>query len=452
MLRALWFMLKVGALVALVVWIADRPGTVRLEWMAYTFTVHVGLFLLFTLAIILCSIFIYNTITAFVKLPSSWRRYKSVRNQEKGYEALTIGLTAVAAGDTKVAVTQAKRAEKFLKDDTGLPLLLKAQSARLDGRESDALDNFAALLEDKNAAFLGVRGLLQAALDNEDFDKALELATHAMNLHSRQPWILRVVYDLHIRLRNWDEALSVLYRLEKAKAVEADRARADRVAILIAQSEEAQAGDATKLLQKAVKIDPSFAPAVVRLARLYLNGSQRRKAVSLVKKTWKRQPHEDLVHIWMLLLPARKSDESLARMRWIEELLKVNSDNAPGQFAAGKIALEEKLWGEAREHLIRAAALQPTTGVYERLAALEERSGQSNAAAEGWHEKARAADPDYIWTCGETGRTYSAWSPLAQPHGAFNSMAWVSTPTVIMPAQLDVAVGETPAVLDVPKL
>lgn len=445
-------MLKVGAAVALVVWIAERPGFVRLEWMEYAFTIHVGLFLLFALAIILGAIFTYNIITAFVKFPSSWRRYKHIRGQEKGYEALTIGLTAVAAGDSKVAAKQARLAEKYLQNDTGLPLLLKAQSARLEGREDDALENFAALLEDKNAAFLGVRGLLQAALDNQDYDKALELASHALKLHPKQPWIVRVAYDLHIRLRQWNDALEMLSRAQKVKALTADEAKADRIAILVAKAEDQDSNAAAKTLQRAVKLDAGFTPAAARLARVYLNNGQRRKALSLIKKAWKSAPHPDLVDVWTLLISSRKAGAPLARMRWIEELLKVNSETAAGQNAAGRIALEYKLWGEARAHLMQAIEIEPTAGTYRLLAELEERSGQGQRAVAEWREKAQAAAPDYVWTCHETGRVYSAWSPVAEPHGAFNTIEWAQSQAFnVAPAQLEMAVGATAAVLDVPE-
>lgn len=452
MIRALWFMLKVGALVALVVWIAERPGTLRLEWLEYAFTIHVGLFLLFAMAIILGAIFLYNAITAFVRLPSSWRRYKDVRDQEKGYEALTIGLTAVAAGDSKVASKQAKRAQKFLSDDTGLPLLLKAQSARLEGREDEALESFAALLEDKNAAFLGVRGLLQAALDNQDYNKALELAMHALNLHSRQPWILRVVYDLHIRLQNWDEALSMLYRLEKEKAIEAPDARSDRVAILLAHAQDQDNNAAVKSLEKAFKIDAAFAPAATALAREYLSAGQHRKALSVVKKAWALSPHPDLVSVWMLLISPRKAGQPLVRLRWIESLLKLKNGSAVGQIAAGRAALEEKIWGEARTHLLKAEEMAPTAQIYSLLAELEERSGQGQSAVKAWQEKLQSAAQDYAWVCAETGRIYSEWSAVAQPHGSFNTIEWAQPQLFSTNAPaLEVAVGATTAVLDIPE-
>src|SRR5262245_23719039 len=107
MLKALWFMIKVGVLTAAAIWIAERPGTVKIEWLEYTVTVHVGLGLLVVVGTMLLAIFVYNIIRTFVDFPKAYRRYSEIKSREKGYRALTLGLTAVAAGDAKAAVYQA---------------------------------------------------------------------------------------------------------------------------------------------------------------------------------------------------------------------------------------------------------------------------------------------------------------------------------------------------------
>ncbi len=210
MIRALWFAVKVGALIALAVWVADRPGQVHIEWMEYTVNMQMGLFLLVMMAAILIAIFIYQFIRALVTFPSSWARYNEIKAREKGWRALTQGLTAVAAGDKAAAGKFSKKASKYLGEDDGLPLLLEAQAARLDGRDHDAAKSFVKLLEHKEAGFLGVRGLLQSAMDAEDYETAHRLCERALKSYPKQKWILNLAFELAIKLRHWDEALKVL--------------------------------------------------------------------------------------------------------------------------------------------------------------------------------------------------------------------------------------------------
>ncbi len=428
MIKAIWFMVKVGVLVALALWVVENPGFVEMAWLDYKLRIHVGVFLIALVAIILLSIFLYRAIRTFVDFPKSFRRYQEVKRQDKGYRALTLGLTAVAAGDTKAAVYQAHRAAKLLGDDSGLALLLHAQAARLDGREEDAQESFVALLENDDAAFLGVRGLLQTALDAQDYPGALDLGRRALKIHPKQPWILKIVYDLEIRARDWEEARKTLYRAEKAGAVPGEKVSADRVAMLLAEAENFLDKDArTEALKKAKKayqIDPNFVPAIAQLARLYNQTGKRRKAMAVIEKAWKTAPHPEFVKIWDALAASSRSKKPPGRRQWFEKLLEINPSAADGQLAAGEIALEEGLWGEARTHFKRAEELEPCAKLYRLFAELEERSSQNEEAAIMWLEKAAEAPPGKIWVCRETGHVYEQWHPIAQPHGAFNTIEW----------------------------
>lgn len=429
MLKALWFAIKVGVLIALAVWVADHPGTVRIEWAEYTFTFkHTGLFIALLLGFVLLTLFVYQTIKTFVDFPKSLRRYNEVKGREKGYEALTKGLTAVAAGDTKAALQHSKRASKFLSGDTGLPLLLEAQAARLDGREEDAAKSFVTLLEDKNASFLGVRGLLQTALDRDDDETALALCEKALKLHPRQGWILKITYDLQVGMQLWYRAEKMLVKAEKYGAVEAEKAKSDRLALYLAQAQkdldEGHRPDAVLMIKKALKLQPGFVPASIMMADLHLKDNSKRKAQSVITKAWKASPHGALALYWRDVLGADKAEDKLACLRWVEKLLKANAESAVGQLTAGQAAVDAGLWGEAREFFKRSEDLGPTVSLYKSLAELEERSGDDQAAIKDWLSKAAGAPADKVWVCMESGNVYDRWMPVALPHGSFNTIVW----------------------------
>ncbi|MCC7304818.1 MAG: heme biosynthesis protein HemY [Alphaproteobacteria bacterium] len=428
MIRALWFMIKTGLLVALAVWVADRPGTVRIAWLDYELTVHTGFFLLIALFIILLGIFVHGILRTVTGLPENIRRTLRIRRKDKGYRALTLGLAAVAAGDRKVAVYQAYRAARLLPQDKGLPLLLEAQAARLDGREDDAQRIFTELSQNKDAGFLGVRGLLQAAIDSGNHKKALDLAQRALVLYPKQGWILRIVYDHQIKMRRWEEAKTILYRAEKAEAIPAAQASSDRVAILIAQSDEfLQEGLREKAIHNLVqahKFDPLFVPAVLRLARFYRQDNKRNKAVKLVERAWRTSPHPQFAALWDLLLPPKKAGQPMARLVWFERLLALNPQSAEGHLIVGQIAMEEGLWGEARDHFLKAESIEISPRLYKLQAELEKRSTRNEMHVAALLEKAALAPAEKCWVCRATGRVYEEWSPIALPHGSFNTIVW----------------------------
>ncbi len=429
MIRALWFLAKTALLIGAVLWVAEQPGTVRVEWLETTITIHVGLFMAGLLGIILLSIFIYGVIRGAADLPARYRHHAKTKAREKGYRALTLGLTAVAAGDTKAAIRESKRARSLLPDDKGLPLLLEAQSARLDGREGDAQKAFVALLDNKDAAFLGVRGLLQSSIESGDYGSALKLARKALALHPKQKWILRSVYDLEVRGRHWSNARDILARAVKAKAISKERAQSDKVAMALALALEAQDQGLDEVvhdqLKKAYRLDGTFIPGVIMLAQYYAGKGQRKKAVALVERVWRKTPHAALVTLWGGLMDEKvQKTDALSRLRWYERLVKLNTEHAAGHLAAGVAAMDGGLWGEARAHFTQVEKLQPSAALYKALAKLEEKAAGNEEAARVWLEKAADADGDKVWVCRESGRVYDFWRPIALPHGSFNTIEW----------------------------
>jgi HemY protein len=428
MIRSLLYIVKVGVLVGAAVWLANRPGSVRVDWMDYTLNIQFGFFLIILALVILLGIFIYNAIKAVTGLPRSYRRYRDINNKEKGHRALALGLTAVAAGDARKASQQAARAVRLLPDDLGMPLLLKAQAEKLKGNEAAAREIFVRMLDNKDTAFLGVRGLLQDALDAKNYPKALALAQRGLQLYPKQKWILQVVYDLELRARNWDAARIALDRATKADAIDPDRALSDNVAMLMYEADVMQrAGmkeEGLKKLRQAHKLDPYFVPAALALARRYKYDGKKRKGMKLIERTWEKVPHAALAKAWPEFMPAAKEGEPFAKLKWAEKLLDVHPDSADAHIVAAEAAIDVALWGEARDHLEKAESVVLDVRVCHLRAEVEKRAFQDNSEAMMWMKKAQSAPPSRAWVCRETGRVYDEWRAVAEPHGSFNTMEW----------------------------
>ncbi len=427
MIRALLFAVKVGLIAAAAVWVAQRPGTVEVDWLGYQVTAHVGLALFALLVGALFLLFLHRIALAIAGIPGSWKKRRERKSHEKGYQALTQGLTAVAAGDSKHASERARKTRELWPKDKGLSLLLEAQAARLRGEEDIARAAFDRLLKNKDTAFLGLRGLLVDALEGGDTVRALDLARKAQQMHPRQPWVIRMVYDLEIQRKKWLEAEKTLKRAVKYGAIEERQAQRDHVAMLAAQAEAlAEKGEkkqAAGLLRRAHRMEPDFVPAAERLAALYIERGNKRAAKAAIEETWKRNPHKDLVKLWGKIAPPSKPKDISTRLGWFERLVALKPDNAESQIAAARAAMDDALWGQAREYLNMAAQIQPSARLYRMYAELEEMLYNTNEAKE-WLEKAADAPPDKVWTCRETGQIYERWMPVAKPHGSFNTIVW----------------------------
>lgn len=427
MIRSLWLLVKVGVMIGIVVWLADRPGTISIDWLDYKIRFHVGIFLLMLLGMVMLGIFLFGIIKAILDFPKTYSRYRGIMNKDKGMRALTLGLSAVAAGDTKNAVYQSHRATQFLHEDEPLPKLLAAQAARLDGRDLDAAKSFMALLEHKDTAFLGVRGLLQTTLDSGDYAGSLELARKALEMQPHRAWILRMVYDLEIRHHLWTDALKTLYRAEKNGAIPTNKANSDRVAMLLAQADEAKKNGQEEVLfrtlQKALKIDPRFVPTVERLALMYLERGKRKAAIHLLEDTWKFLQHPSLIAVWGKAFVSGKTNDPMDRVRWYEKLVMHAPESVEALQAMAGVLIQEGLWGEARKNLEKAETLRPNVELYKLWARLEERATHDDMAVRRFLEKAADAPRERVWICSETGRIYDRWMPISD-QGLFNTIIW----------------------------
>lgn len=419
MLRVFWFFLQIGLVVAAALWLLNRPGEVMLQWDSYTFTMQAGFFALLGTVLILLLVQLVRFFGFVFSIPGMMSARRREKNRQKGMMALTRGLAAISAGDLKTAARLSRRAEKYLPAQA-LPLLLSAQTASLSGNRAQARGLYEKLLEDKDGAFFGLRGLIQAAIARGDKDEALKYARAALDKHPRVGWVLNLVYALELSLRKWDEAEKTLERIARAGARDDKHITSDRIAFLLLKAKGTDEG----LLKKACKLDPLSLPAAIALARCYADRKKDKKAVQVIEKIWPIRPHPDLLKVWSDLAPENKTNDTMKRLRWFEKLVALNPDSAVGQIAAARAAMEDGLWNEAGAYISMAETLGASAQLYRLRAEIERATSRDEDMAAHWLELAADAPPSKVWTCAQTGTVYEDWFPVAEPHGGFNTIVW----------------------------
>lgn len=431
MIRALWFMAKVAVVIAIAIWLAERPGTLTIEWEGFVVNTSVAMAVLVTVVALGAAAILYRLYRAIRTAPSTLAGYSRSRRREKGYHALTQGLVAVAAGDPQTARRMARKADELLHEPP-LTMLLSAQAAQLTGDERGAREYFTAMLDQPETAFLGVRGLLMMAIKNGDTVDALNLARRAQQLQPTTPWVLTTLYDLEARAGEWAAAERTLQAAVRAGAIPAEEARQHRAALLLERSFDAERrGRADSSLyhaQTAFELLPTFAPAAARYARQLHLAGKTRKATRVVEKAWKLQPHPELADAYRQLL---ERYDAVTRLKTFENLTRLSQGNVEGHVALARAALDAQTWSEARAHLTRALELQPSPRIYRLLAELERAEHGNEDAASAWLAKAADAPADPAWTCRPCGAVSHDWAGLCGHCGAFDTLEW-KTPEVAM--------------------
>ena len=427
MIRALPALIVIAILIAAAIFIADRPGTVELDWQGWRVDTNVSVLVLGMALMGMAAAGLFHLLRRLVTAPGGFLRWRHERRREAGFRALTQGMVAVAAGDPEEATRHSRRADALLADPP-LTLLLSAQAAQLKGDHTAAQRYFNAMLERAETEFLGVRGLLMQALHSGDDAAALKLTERARELRPKTPWVLHRLYRLRARAGQWIEAEATLVEAMGRKAIDAAVGRHHRAVLLHEQSRAAEAagepGKAMTLAEKSVAHDRSFAPAAIRLAQLQTAQGRPRRAMRTLLATWREAPKPEVAAAFTGLF---SDDTPVQRLKRVEKLAAANPDHVESHLALAEAALDAKLWGEARRHLLAAGAgdANPGPRVCRLMARLEEEEHGDGAAARLWLGRAAVtavADPAYV--CGHCGAELQAWSAHCPHCHEFGSLTW----------------------------
>jgi|AntRauTorcE11897_2_1112592.scaffolds.fasta_scaffold00581_10 HemY protein len=429
MLKPVWFLIKISILVIAVAWLAARPGDVQIEWNGYLIETSFGFLIAVVATLMILTAFVYRIWRGLVRVPVVVRRYRKSQSREKGYQAVTKGLVAVAAGDPKAAAKQARRA-RVLIPDTALTDLLNAQAALMNGDDYRARMDFENLLEDRDAAFFGLRGLMNDALKKGNHDKALELLRTAEKLHPKREWIIGGLFDAETRAGDWRSAEQTLNKAVKLRVFDRETGNEHHQALLIARAQQALekglSQQALSLAKRGFRLGADFLPAAILYARLLLKAGQRRKAVKVIEDAWPKAPHPDLAQLWEQMAPAPKGktdeDRKLHNLGWYQRLYNLAPYRSESNAMLGRAAMDIGFYEEARKHLKSA-------GDYRLLAKLERLDGRDEQKAREWLEIAADARPSPRWVCSACGNAAQDWTPLCPSCQSFNSLDW-TTPRV----------------------
>ncbi|MGF1624796.1 MAG: heme biosynthesis protein HemY [Alphaproteobacteria bacterium] len=424
MRRIIAFFVLVLAAIAAVLFVRDNPGQIRLEWLGYRIEAEIGVaiavLLLFTVVVIL----LVQLFRLVVFSPHRLAHWFGRRRQRKGMYALSMGMVAVAAGDSEEAGRQSRRASSML---TGVPLsnLLSAQAAQLKGDEAAARRYFEAMLEQPETEFLGLRGLLMQALRARDEVRALRLAERARALRPRSPWLLQTLAELQTRNGDWEDALETTATARRLGAYD-DAETSRRLAIIQTEASRAieQAGDETRALQfarHAHKVAPDFVPAAIQLAHLHATRGDVRRASDVLTRAWGQSPHPELAAAYRSLYPA---ETPIGLYRRLSKLTAGAPESTESRLVLARAAADAGKHDDARALLDGVDDATGGARRYRLLAEIEEQQHGDSAAARTWLAKASAFGQQQGWICSECGAASAGWHSHCPACGAFGTVSW----------------------------
>ena len=418
-IRSLVFVAVVGAIVWAVSELIATPGGVTISFAGYEIFLTpiaavAGLILGF--AALWIAVKALGLLLAVLRFltgdETALSRYFERSRMRRGLEALSSGMTAIAAGDARVATQKARKAERLLQRPE-LTRLLNAQAADLSGDARRARVYYKALAQEPDTAFVGIKGLLGQALEQNDTDKALKLAQYGFALKPKDPKLLETLYELQSEHFDWEGARKTLSAQKRIGAVDRTEATRREATLALAQAEDAEVSrqeeESRKRAIEAAKLDPANVEAVVTAARKLTAEGSKRAASRQIIEAWRVNPDARLAAAFAEIEP----EESPSRRRKrFQRLFEANPGHAETKFLRAELALADGDWAGARTAIGELDEDEPSARTLAITAAIARGEGAPDHVVRAWLAKALGA-PRGGATDGEI--SHAAMLPLLVP-------------------------------------
>ena len=420
MTRILFFILFVIAAALGLAWLADRPGSVTVEWLGYQIETSAFVGVLSVAVFVLALILIWAVLRYIWTRPSAVAAHMRERKQKQGFDALSRGLVAIGVGDRTQAQRYAGIAQRNLPREP-LTALLRAQAAQLKGDDAAARRAFEGMLDTHETELLGVRGLFLEAKRAGDESAALVLAQQAVDRDPKLAWGVNALFDLQARSGDWDHALNTLAIARQNGHVDSAAANRRRAVLLTAEAHETETFDPNKALilaNEALRLAPSLVPAAELAGRLLASKGEARAASRQLLRTWSLSPHPDLAVAYAFAKPGPSPKDRLKR---VEYLTKQTPDDVEGAVAVAQAAVEAQEWQRARDALAPYLQDAPSARICTLMARIDGGSGDKGRERE-WLARALRAPRDRAWIA--DGYISDRWLPVSPVTGAVDAFEW----------------------------
>lgn len=426
MLFLFFFLIALAAAAYGVVWLADQPGSLTLEFAGQHIETSIPVALGGLLLLIAAVIIVWAVVVALVRLPGRVAGGSRERRKAKGLDVLSQGLVAVGAGDLSRARKAAQIAQKLLPEEP-LTQLLVAQSAQLSGDNNAAAKAFHKMTLKPETKLLGLRGLHVEAKRRQDAEAAHQFASKAQDI-APLPWAGAAVLQHLAASGQWDKAREALEKSISAKAVDLEEAQKLRAVIETAmgmQEEREHPHDALHLARQALKRRPNFVPAAAMAARVLIRHGDQKQAMKLIETVFAANPHPDLVEVYLEALPPQTNSQ---RVAGVERLARQASSAPAARHALAEAALAARDFGKARAALapLVAEGQHPTAHTCLLMAEIEDAENGPSGPVREWLARGSRAPRDPVWIA--DGVVSRHWLPISPVSGRLDAFEWRTPP------------------------
>jgi HemY protein len=421
MIRLALFLLAILAAAAGLHWLADRPGSLVVDWQGYTVETSVFRAVIIFATLVTACVVAWSLLRGLWRTPGAIGQIVTLRRERKGLDAISSGMIAIGSGDRATATRAAVQARRSLPNEP-LTHLLRAQAAQLQGDSATSRRIFEAMLASPDTEQLGLRGLFLEAKREGEQTAAAQFAERALKLNPKLEWPAASLFDLQCEQKDWGGALETLAQARRHGHIDRKLADRRRAVLLTAQAqalEETQTDRAAELAYEAHGLAPDLVPAAATAGRLFAARGQMPKAAKVLQRTWKLAAHPELATAYAF---ARPGDSPSDRVDRVRQLVKATPGSVEGGIALASAAADARDWDTARAALEPHLSKELSQRVCTLMARIEGEGFKNAGRAREWLARAVHASRDPAWTA--DGVVAAQWAPVSPVTGTLDAFEW----------------------------
>ena len=355
-------------------WLMEDPGYVYFRFAGY----EIEMRFIVALGFIIALIVLFWLVVYLLRLPKKTLRSYSVNRSRKSFAK---GLLALSEGKWK-------QAEKLLITSTinsptpELGFMAAARAAIAQNKIDEAftyLDDAENNTDNPLTVDL-TRCELWVKTGNND--KAIDLLQRILNSYPNNPRALHIMAQASQNAGQWQQLREILPKVKKLEILSSDKIVQLTHHSISQQLEFAESEHDLQVtwdsLDKSQKLNNEYINAYSRTG---LKLGMNEQVAKLTESTISKNFSVSLLEVWQQL-----NIDGHDKIKTAEKWLKKNTDNAALLQTLGKLSLQYKLWGKAKDYLQKSLDIEPQSKTYKLIAQYYDSVGEPDNALQAYQQ------------------------------------------------------------------
>lgn len=339
------------------------------------------LFVIIVFLSFLTCYFIVRSAVRFWTMPKEIKKWRLHRNQRRAEKYLTQGLIDLTEGRWKKAERNFCKAAPYSRSPH-VNYLYAARAAQ-ELHSVDRRDEYLRLAYHHNPDASIAVGITQAELQlsQDQTEQALATLKHLQHKQPDQVQVKQLLLDTYTGMSDWQSVLKLMPSIEKTKVYTREQVQAKQLEAYAGLLKEAGKLESKEKINSIWESIPRKLQQHFYLIEVYvterLKFDDTADCELLLRSALKRQWDNMLVRLYGLVVGSDKNKQLAIAESWLQN----HARDAVLLLTLGRICMQNKLWGKARDYLQDSLDVEAIAEAYYEYAKLQEQEGNKEDAA-----------------------------------------------------------------------